>query len=895
MRMPIEIGGLANSNHEAKTPKGRAWAMQNATTRKGILQGSQRYSLFWDRTSYSASDVGYGATYCKHSNNEIQKLPISAGVPTSGTVRLTFDGQQTAVIAYNATAATVQNAFEILSNVVLGDVKCTGGPWPGQPIYVEFKGQYSAEDVSLITLTANTMNNSATIVPAEWMKGGEIERYLCAVKKSGDSTVTMYAVDMNGDETTLAAGLTASDWFFEQFGNQVFAVNSTDGLHYYRIGGSWDDTGGAARPARPSSAPNTFVYTTAPENIIFVAGDTVTVSNLTESTTKLANGGLNIKNGGAAITDTPTDIVLQIALQTTRDYQFNDSFSISIVPTLSTIHIQPASTRFTMVNAAAATITPTDEFVTGVGVLGDFKLISQFGDVDRTTRDDITTLKVSFTVTDWPANATISFNIAKGYVAMANSSPVNADPTWNTKSKLEYANSFYNATTGVESLVSDPGLTPAEIPPSLQGSGAWVGMSCVGNPLLTTGDRIYVYRREKSTRQWRRLPVDSNNLTTFGVANVTSGSASFTDKWMESELANFPLPSIPDFPGIADIQSGIVIGSWKRSLVLGSGKKAWESFVRQPTLFAPDPDDENATKTFVVINADNLDAGRTMYVSDNKSEEVNAILGQDTLYGVTTLSTCASVGDLPFDASPFRRMPGSRGSVGKKAACRFGGGIEVASEDGLWYQSVGRGFSGEDNGALVYREETLETRNSWDTLLGSSYSGLVVCEHLDELWAFNETRYLVRDREGSWHEGTFTDSVKYAIPQRARGLRFMDSTGRLMTISDDYTTDNGTSVNWTWETGVLDGPPTKVTDIEIQSLGTPRVKLWVFNKDGNLNYSSIGNYRQYIFDTDSNQRSYRRPISILPGQRYKIFFSGTCGTDEIHNVAFGIDQASKDY
>ena len=897
-RIPIEFGGLYNSQHESKVPQGRAWACQNATTRKKIIGGSQRYSLFWDRTSYNSGDVGYGATYCKHSNNEIQKLPISAGVPTSGTVRLTWSGQQTAVIAYNATAATVQNAFELLSNINTGDVKCTGGPWPGQPIYVEFRGQYAGADQSIITLTANTMNNSATIVPAEFIKGGVIEKYLAVIKKNGNSTCSLYGIDIDGTETELATGLTASDWFFEQFGNQVWAVNATDGFHYYRIGGSWDDTGGTARPSRPGTPPGSFAYTTAPELIIFVAGDTVTVSNLTETTTKVATGGLTIRNTGAAITDTPTEIVIQVDLATLRDYQFNDKHRVRIVPSTSSIHLVPDSAQYTMVNAAATVLTPTSQVVGPVGLIGQFALDAHFGDVDRTTRDDIDLLKLAITVTDWPANASLSVGFEKGFVSMANYSPVSAESTWSKKSKIEYAYTSYNATTDVESLLSDAGLTTAEVPPAAGGSadyGAWVQLSMVGNPSLTTSDRLYVYRREKNTRQWRRLPVDSNNLTTFGSANVTSGSTTFIDKWMESEIANFPVPTIPDFPGNSDIIAGFVIGSWKRSLQLGAGKKNWASFVRKPELYAPDPEDEAASRLYNQTNADNPDAGRTQFVSDNKSEEINNILGQDSLYAVTTLSTCASVGDTPISASPFRRMPGSRGSVGKKAACRFGGGIEVGSEDGIWYQSVGRVFQGEDDGSLKYREETMDVRNSYDTLLGSSFTGLIICEHLDELWAFNETRYIVRDREGSWHEGTFADSVKYAVPQRARGLRFMDSTGRIHTLSDDYATDNGTTALWAWETGVLDGPPSRVTDIELLVKGSPRCKLWVFASDGDKTHPGFGKYFEYIFDTDESQEAYRRPLKILPGMRYKIFFSGTCGTDEVHAAALHIEGAGKDY
>ncbi len=63
--------------------------------------------------------------------DEVQVVSLVNG-PTGGTFTLTFQGQITAGIAYNAAAATVQTALEGLSNIAVGDVVVTGnagGPW----------------------------------------------------------------------------------------------------------------------------------------------------------------------------------------------------------------------------------------------------------------------------------------------------------------------------------------------------------------------------------------------------------------------------------------------------------------------------------------------------------------------------------------------------------------------------------------------------------------------------------------------------------------------------------------------------------------------------------------------------------------------------------------------
>lgn len=79
---------------------------------------------------------------------EVQTVTIT-GVPTGGTFTLTFDGETTAAIAYNAAASAVQAALEALSNVSAGDVTVTGSA--GGPYTVTFGGKYSQQNVPAMT------------------------------------------------------------------------------------------------------------------------------------------------------------------------------------------------------------------------------------------------------------------------------------------------------------------------------------------------------------------------------------------------------------------------------------------------------------------------------------------------------------------------------------------------------------------------------------------------------------------------------------------------------------------------------------------------------------------------------------------------------------------------
>lgn len=92
--------------------------------------------------------------------NEVQTVTIT-GTPTGGTFNLTYAGQTTAGIAYNAAASAVQSALVALSNIRTGDVTVSGGPGPGTPYVVTFGGQYSSYDVPLMTTASSLTGGSS--------------------------------------------------------------------------------------------------------------------------------------------------------------------------------------------------------------------------------------------------------------------------------------------------------------------------------------------------------------------------------------------------------------------------------------------------------------------------------------------------------------------------------------------------------------------------------------------------------------------------------------------------------------------------------------------------------------------------------------------------------------
>lgn len=109
-------------------------------------------------TTYSATvlddAMAHGA-----ARSEVQTLTIT-GTPTGGTFTMTYSGQTTAGIAYNADAATVDAALEALSNIAADEVACTGGPLPGTPVVVTFLA--TSGNVALMTASGASLTGGTT-------------------------------------------------------------------------------------------------------------------------------------------------------------------------------------------------------------------------------------------------------------------------------------------------------------------------------------------------------------------------------------------------------------------------------------------------------------------------------------------------------------------------------------------------------------------------------------------------------------------------------------------------------------------------------------------------------------------------------------------------------------
>ena len=95
--------------------------------------------------------------------NAVQRIAM-AGPPTLGTFPITKGANTTAAIAYNATAAVVQAALELLASVGTGGVVCTGGPLPGTPVDCTFTGANATVAVTTMTTSSASLTGGTVAI-----------------------------------------------------------------------------------------------------------------------------------------------------------------------------------------------------------------------------------------------------------------------------------------------------------------------------------------------------------------------------------------------------------------------------------------------------------------------------------------------------------------------------------------------------------------------------------------------------------------------------------------------------------------------------------------------------------------------------------------------------------
>lgn len=170
-------------------------------------------------------------------SNERQVL-TRVHTASGGTFKITFDGQQTSNIAWNASAATVESALEALSNLAPADVSVSGsagGPWT-----VDFAGAYAGVDVPLMTIDAASLTGgdtganeqqrlslSGTTSPSTFKL-----RRTDTLAETASMTTPVSAATVDTQVTALGYTVTCTGGNLDEGGSVIDGTITNDGMYY---------------------------------------------------------------------------------------------------------------------------------------------------------------------------------------------------------------------------------------------------------------------------------------------------------------------------------------------------------------------------------------------------------------------------------------------------------------------------------------------------------------------------------------------------------------------------------------------------------------------------------------------------------------------------------------
>jgi hypothetical protein len=116
-----------------------------------------------DDSAAGSGDAGNWGQSIDQRTNENQTVRVANA--TGGTFTLTFDGQTTAPLAFNSTAAQIAAALAALSSIGgTSNVQATGGPVNTANVLVTWKGTFEEQNVATLTFDATGLTGTTPTV-----------------------------------------------------------------------------------------------------------------------------------------------------------------------------------------------------------------------------------------------------------------------------------------------------------------------------------------------------------------------------------------------------------------------------------------------------------------------------------------------------------------------------------------------------------------------------------------------------------------------------------------------------------------------------------------------------------------------------------------------------------
>ncbi|MCW5939906.1 MAG: hypothetical protein KF884_10700 [Fimbriimonadaceae bacterium] len=162
--------------------------------------------------------------------NEVVSVQIT-GSPTGGTFALVFGGQTTSNLAYNADAAAIEAALELLSTIGNGNVRVSGT----NPFALEFIEDLGKTNVGAVTavnnLTGGTSPNVVISVTTEGRSESDLTLSDGTVVKAGDKFIeagtVLVEISVSGRYGPFSASASDGRQTVASKRGKVFILNQT--------------------------------------------------------------------------------------------------------------------------------------------------------------------------------------------------------------------------------------------------------------------------------------------------------------------------------------------------------------------------------------------------------------------------------------------------------------------------------------------------------------------------------------------------------------------------------------------------------------------------------------------------------------------------------------------
>lgn len=212
---PVQIGATAgytwdfNPVSTGADPNTKTFTVEEGDSEAamvGELLRFQSFGMSWTNDNLTMNGNLFGRFPLDDEDltaaTDEEQLITKSGTVSGGTFTITYDGQTTSAIAYNASNATVLAALEALSNLAPGDILLEGGPVNTTPLRIIFQGTLKGTNVAQVTVDSGSLTGGGTYVPSTSVAGG------AAITEIAQRPVSRMQLDIFVDDTFGAIGTT---------------------------------------------------------------------------------------------------------------------------------------------------------------------------------------------------------------------------------------------------------------------------------------------------------------------------------------------------------------------------------------------------------------------------------------------------------------------------------------------------------------------------------------------------------------------------------------------------------------------------------------------------------------------------------------------------------------